>query len=392
MTKKTFTLLLITITIAFHTVQPCAAQEIVLVKHTLQRGETLSSLATTYGATAEVLKKLNYDLDTLFTGMEVNIPINKDYADHASSMSSEDLLNSVANYVSNLNQATTAYNKGKYKDAHHFYDYASREAPLGFACNEAYLGRGLCNYKRKKWQAAIDDFYKVKGNDEMYDCSRRLIANCKQKIEERRQRRAQIVGGIFQAVAEVGTAYMAAASQAQTSGLGYGSTTSTQGVSLGSMSNAQFSTYVNNSLRQIAYQSMWQVEQQMRQEEMQVNTAFITNYRRLHGCDPSNEEVQANYNSYMQIKVSAYNTRQSVSSGMYDKELDISGNQSTTRSTTSGGYKCKKLYATDKAHCNDTGLCSVCNGTKFTRDMNGKTISCRVCYGKGVCPTCGGRN
>lgn len=391
MIQKTFTLLLVVMTIALHMAQPCAAQEIVLVKHTLQRGESLSSLAATYGATTEVLKKLNYNLDTLFTGMEVNIPVNKDYADHASSMSSEELLNSVANYVNNLNQATTAYGKGKYKEAHHFYDYASREAPLGFACDEAYLGMGMCNYKRKKWQAAINDFYKVKGNEEMHDCSRRLIANCKQKIEERQQRRSQIIGGIFQAVAEVGTAYMAAASQVQTSGLDYGSMASSQGVSLGSMSNEQFSAYVNNSLKQIAYQSMWQVEQQMQQEKMQVNTAFITNYRRLHGCDPSDAEVQADYDNYMQIKASAYNTRQSVSSGMYDKELGISGNKSTSISTTSGGYKCKKLYATDNAHCNDTGLCSVCNGTKFTRDMIGNTISCRVCYGKGVCPTCGGR-
>lgn len=391
MIQKTLTLLLVVMTIALHMTQPCAAQEIVLVKHTLQRGESLSSLAATYGATTEVLKKLNYDLDTLFTGMEVNIPVNKDYADHASSMSSEELLCSVANYVSNLNQATTAYGKGKYKEAHHFYDYASREAPLGFACNEAHFGMGMCNYKRKKWQAAIKDFYNVKGNDEMHDCSQRLIASCKEKVEERRQRRAQIVGSIFQAAAEVGTAYMSAASQAQMGGMDYSATPTTQGVKLGSMSNEQFTAYVNTSLTQLAYLSTWQVEQQMRQEESQVKTAFITNYRRLHGCDPSDAEVQADYNNYMQIKVSAYNTRQSVSSGLYDKELGISDNKSTPRSTTSGGYKCKKLYATDNAHCNDTGLCSVCNGTKFTRDMIGKTISCRVCYGKGVCPTCGGR-
>ena len=163
-----------------------------------------------------------------------------------------------------------------------------------------------------------------------------------------------------------------------------------QGMSLGSMNNAEFTNYVNTSLYQLANYSMMQVEQQWKQEEIQVKTGFATTYRQLHGGkEPSAEEVQAAYNNYMQTKANAYSTVQKANSGMYDRELGISGSSSSVPRNT-GGYKCKKLSATDKAHCNDTGVCQNCNGRKVALDMLGNTVECKLCYGKGICPSCQG--
>ena len=181
-----------------------------------------------------------------------------------------------------------------------------------------------------------------------------------------------------------------AASQANAGQAGYGYPSMPQGKSLGSMSNAEFTNYVNTSLAQLANYSVMQVEQQWKQEEIQVKTGFASSYRQLNGREPSAEDVQAAYDNYMQTKVNAYSTAQKVSSGLYDRELGISGNSSSA-SVSSGDYKCKKLSATDKAHCNDTGVCQNCNGKKVTLDMLGNTVECKVCYGNGICPSCNGR-
>ena len=195
----------------------------------------------------------------------------------------------------------------------------------------------MCDYNRKKWSSAIDGFSQVISIDEcpeeLKEQSRSLKANAEDQREARNQRTANFFSGLFQAAAEVGTAYMAA-SQANAGQTGYNYPSMPQGKSLGSMSNAEFTNYVNTSLAQLANYSMMQVEQQWKQEEMQVKTGFATSYRQLHGKDPSAEEVQAAYNNYMQTKVNAYKTVQQASSGMYDRELGISGS-SSARETSS---------------------------------------------------------
>lgn len=188
-----------------------------------------------------------------------------------------------------------------------------------------------------------------------------------------------------------------AASQSDAGAMGYGTTAMPQGKSLGSMSNAEFSAYINNSLAQIANLSVMQVQQQWVQEEVQVKSNFAAGYRRMNGRDPSAEEVQAAYNAYIQTKVNAFKTSQMASSGMYDRELGIGDDAGTNKTKTTAaprtrnGFKCAKLTPTDLAHCNNSGVCSACNGRKV-RYVNGELMPCKICYEKGVCPTCqGGR-
>ena len=370
-------------------------QDIVKLSHIVQRGETIENLADKYRLTTAILKTVNLGMDTFYTGLEVFIPVDKKYLWLRSEEDSEKILEDIAGYFSDYQEASRIFNSGDYKKADKLFESTIQNHGKYLPCEEAYFGKAMCDYNRKKWSSAIDGFSQVISIDEcpeeLKEQSRSLKANAEDQREARNQRTANFFSGLFQAAAEVGTAYMAA-SQANAGQTGYNYPSMPQGKSLGSMSNAEFTNYVNTSLAQLANYSMMQVEQQWKQEEMQVKTGFATSYRQLHGKDPSAEEVQAAYNNYMQTKVNAYKTVQQASSGMYDRELGISGSSSNKR--TSSGYNCSQ--------CRDTHVCQTCNGSGWQNGMGDNhdhygaginKIPCGNCSnghskGDGVCHFC----
>lgn len=370
-------------------------QDIVKLSHIVQRGETIENLADKYRLTTDILKTVNLGMDTFYTGLEVFIPVDKKYLWLRSEEDSEKILEDIAGYFSEYQEASRIFNSGDYKKADKLFESTIQNHGKYLPCEEAYFGKAMCDYNRKKWSSAIDGFSQVISIDEcpeeLKEQSRSLKANAEDQREARNQRTANFFSGLFQAAAEVGTAYMAA-SQANAGQTGYNYPSMPQGKSLGSMSNAEFTNYVNTSLAQLANYSMMQVEQQWKQEEMQVKTGFATSYRQLHGKDPSAEEVQAAYNNYMQTKVNAYKTVQQASSGMYDRELGISGSASNKR--TSSGYNCSQ--------CRDTHVCQTCNGSGWQNGMGDNhdhygaginKIPCGNCSnghskGDGVCHFC----
>ena len=370
-------------------------QGIVNLRHIVQRGETIEILADKYKLTTDMLKAVNLGMNTFYTGMEVLVPVDKKYMWLRSEDDSEVILKDIAGYFSEYQEASRIFNSGDYKKADKLFESTIQNHGKYLPCEEAYFGKAMCDYNRKKWSSAIDGFSQVISIDEcpeeLKEQSRSLKANAEDQREARNQRTANFFSGLFQAAAEVGTAYMAA-SQANAGQTGYNYPSMPQGKSLGSMSNAEFTNYVNTSLAQLANYSMMQVEQQWKQEEMQVKTGFATSYRQLHGKDPSAEEVQAAYNNYMQTKVNAYKTVQQASSGMYDRELGISGSASNKR--TSSGYNCSQ--------CRDTHVCQTCNGSGWQNGMGDNhdhygaginKIPCGNCSnghskGDGVCHFC----
>ena len=367
-------------------------QDIVNLRHIVQRGETIEILADKYRQTTDILKAVNLGMDTFYTGMEVLVPVDKKYMGLRSEDDSETILKDIAGYFSEYQEASRVFNTGDYKKADKLFESTIRNHGKYLPCEEAYFGRAMCDYNRNKWSSAIEGFAQVISIDEcpkeLREQSRSLKANAEERREARSQRTANFFSGLFQVAAEVGTAYMAA-SQANAVQGSYNYPSMAQGKSLGTMSNAEFTNYVNTSPYQLANYSMMQVEQQWKQEEIQVKTGFASTYRQLHGGkEPSAEEIQAAYDNYIQTKVNASKTVQQASSGMYDRELGISG--SSSAGSTSSSRKCMKLTVTDNAHCNGNGLCSKCNGNKKYFE-NGRWIDpCVICGGSGMCPSCHG--
>ena len=365
-------------------------QDIVNLHHIVQRGETIEILADKYRLTTDILKAVNLGMDTFYTGMEVLVPVDKKYMWLRSEDDSETILKDIAGYFSEYQEASRVFNTGDYKKADKLFESTIRNHGKYLPCEEAYFGRAMCDYNRNKWSSAIEGFAQVisieECPEELREQSRNLKANAEEKREARNQRTANFFSGLFQAAAEVGTAYMAA-SQANTGQGSYNYSSMPQGKSLGSMSNAEFTNYVNTSLSQLANYSMMQVEQQWKQEEIQVKSGFASTYRQLHGKDPSVEEVQAAYNSHMQTKANAYSTVQKANSGLYDRELGISGSSSSKR--TSSGYACSQ--------CRDTHICQTCNGSGWQHSDMGEihdhgggvgNIKCGNCKGSGKCSFC----
>ena len=374
-------------------------QDIVNLRHTVQRGETIEILADKYKLTTDMLKTVNLGMDIFYTGMEVLVPVDKKYMWLRSEDDSEVILKDIAGYFSEYQEASRVFNTGDYKKADKLFESTIRNHGKYLPCEEAYFGRAMCDYNRNKWSSAIEGFAQVISIDEcpeeLREQSRSLKANAEERREARNQRTANFFSGLFQAAAEVGTAYMAA-SQANAGQGSYNYPSMPQGMSLGSMSNAEFTNYVNTSLYQLANYSMMQVEQQWKQEEIQVKTGFASTYRQLHGGkEPSAEEVQAAYNNYMQTKANAYSTVQKVSSGMYDRELGISGSSSTdSKKKTASGFACSV--------CRDSHVCQTCNGSGWQNGMGDNhdhygagvnKIPCGNCSngrskGDGICHYC----
>ena len=374
-------------------------QDIVNLRHTVQRGETIEILADKYRLTTDMLKAVNRGMDTFYTGMEVLVPVDKKYMWLRSDDDGEVILKDIAGYFSEYQEASRVFNTGDYKKADKLFGTTIRNHGKYLPCEEAYFGRAMCDYNRNKWSSAIEGFAQVisieECPEELREQSRSLKANAEEKREARNQRTANFFSGLFQAAAEVGTAYMAA-SQANTGQGTCNYPSMPQGVSLGSMSNAEFTNYVNTSLYQLANYSMMQVEQQWKQEEIQVKTGYASTYRQLHGGkEPSAEEIQAAYNNYMQTKVNASKTVQQASSGLYDRQLGISDNSSnSSKKKTASGFVC--------SICRDSHICQTCNGSGWQNGMGDNhdhygaginKIPCGNCSngrskGDGICHYC----
>lgn len=374
-------------------------QDIVKLSHIVQRGETIENLADKYRLTTDILKTVNLGMDTFYTGLEVFIPVDKKYLWLRSEEDSEKILEDIAGYFSEYQEASRIFNSGDYKKADKLFESTIQNHGKYLPCEEAYFGKAMCDYNRKKWSSAIDGFSQVISIDEcpeeLKEQSRSLKANAEDQREARNQRTANFFSGLFQAAAEVGTAYMAA-SQANAGQTGYNYPSMPQGKSLGSMSNAEFTNYVNTSLAQLANYSMMQVEQQWKQEEIQVKTGFASTYRQLHGGkEPSAEEIQAAYDNCIQTKVNASKTVQQASSGMYDRQLGISDNSSnSSKKKTASGFVC--------SICRDSHVCQTCNGSGWQNGMGDNhdhygaginKIPCGNCSngrskGDGICHFC----
>ena len=339
-------------------------QDIVNLRHIVQRGETIETLADSYRLTTDMLKTVNLGMDTFYTGMEIFVPVDKKYMWLRTEEDSEDILKDIAGYFQEYKEASRIFNSGDYRKADKLFESTIRNHGKWLPCEEAYFGKAMCDYNRKKWSSAVDGFAKVISIEDcpegLREQSRSLKASAEEQREARNQRTANFFSNFFQVAAEVGTAYLAA-SQAN-AGQGYNYPSLPQGTNLGSMSDAEFTNYVNTSLSQLANYSMMQVEQQWKQEEIQVKSGFASTYRQLHGKDPSEEEVQAAYNSYMQSKGNAYQAMQQASSGLYDRELGVSSSSSgSTNKKGPSGYACSV--------CRDTHVCQTCNGSGWQDGM-----------------------
>lgn len=122
------------------------------------------------------------------------------------------------------------------------------------------------------------------------------------------------------------------------------------------------------------------VDQTFSQEDQEYQT-FCKYNKKRDGTNYSKNEWRALKGQVIQ-----------QSNSKIHSELEISSNNESVENRSTS-YKCRRISASDYAHCNDTGICPMCNGAKRYYDtsvgLSRWVDPCVVCGGTGKCPTCG---
>lgn len=139
-------------------------------------------------------------------------------------------------------------------------------------------------------------------------------------------------------------------------------------------------------------QAMAQFPAYLEQQKNQFLTQYRRNYNMATGRMPTEDEEFQAYYQYCMAMNEANAASNSSSSSSYSTS---NNNTSSSTSNSHGGFRCKKLHASDTAHCNDSGVCQKCNGQKYYWDntfgSRHLVDPCVTCNGTGRCPSCGGR-
>lgn len=412
-----------------------------ICSYTVQRGETLESIAKTFGVSTEELRSSNLDLENFYTGLVINIPIKRTISAKAQSLDEADdfdknqsFLEKYVAYNDECEKADDIFEKGDYKKAQKLYQQIIKKYESYFCCAEALYGNALCSYNRGKWKDAIRDLSAVADNP---DCSKserdhckEILAKAKAKRQKQLENRENLWGGILLSAAAIGTAVAVSATSKSSNSSGYSSfnypsanTSSRTYQGYENLSDDAVIAQVNTKVQQdmekwnreinampatsqnIMQQAIARTKFEWDMEEQNFKENFKRNYMLSHnGKEPSQTEVSQAYSNYIQTKANANQTVQQASSGLYDKELGISSSSFSSKtssrssyqasSSQTSGIKCKKTHSQDYAHCGGSGICSRCNGKgKYFDNSFGiaRTVDpCTTCGGTGVCPSCHG--
>lgn len=156
------------------TVAAVAQQQV----HTVERGETLSSIANKYGITEYELKKANPNMTICFAGIKLNIPERKKNDEDNTVPAKE--VEPVATNNSKNQSATEEKSKMDLINEYPFF--------------MLHYGRGQKYYNQKKWKMAIKELQQAMAEqsypEEEYQRCEQLLAYAMQEKEARSARRA----------------------------------------------------------------------------------------------------------------------------------------------------------------------------------------------------------
>lgn len=192
-------------------------------KHVVQRGESLESIAKDYNISTTELKNANNDFEIFYTGLEINVPINKPVSASNETYQLSDTAQYIKAYLSYVDDCEIAdkfFVAHNYSKAQKQYRQIIKKYKGILPCEDALYRNALCSFNREKWKSAIEDLSFVINNE---DCSqnqrdhcKRLLAEAQSYREQQLENRSNFWGGLFVTAATVGVAYMNAKSEIKT--------------------------------------------------------------------------------------------------------------------------------------------------------------------------------
>lgn len=167
------------------------AQE-VQIKHEVQRGETLKSIAEHYNVSEETIIEANPLIESYYVGLLINIPQKKE----VETIKKEAVPN-ISNSDWRYEQAFQLMSENKYKKAGKIFSLLIEESPSALL----YYYRGECYFQREKYKSAIEDFSQAQAMGgltlEKSTACQELLAKAKDLRQEQLKNRGNMWSGLF---------------------------------------------------------------------------------------------------------------------------------------------------------------------------------------------------
>lgn len=333
------------------------------IKYTVQRGETIESIAKKYSLSLRELSEYNHNMDVFYTGMTINIPVSSKAMGSNNSNTVD--INQISAFLSECSSADDLLNDRKYRKATKAYSRILEKYGNVMDCADVYYSRGLSYYNRRKWKSAMRDLNTAMSlpgcTSAMRKHCKELYANAEQAREELHERNASIFAGVLGAGLQTASVVMTAKSVSNSS------TYST--VTTGAHSRNTNLDYLLDP----------------RYAMMQVAQAEQAEYALAKSARPDLTLEQ-----FRIEKAQAYQL-------MKEAENNTTSTGNTTLTSTADEAisnileDAKTRYGDKECHiCRGMKKCTTCNGKGWIRHtMTNTTGDCPNCT-NGLCSTCGG--
>lgn len=165
----------------------------IAVEHMVTKGETIESIARTYGTTQQAIKDANPIVEkSLFPGLLLDIPPR---TIDASTVEYDMGAGIVHKECMAANQLLYA---DKNREAQKAYSVIIKQLEKKYPCTDAYFGRGISYYKQGNWGKSIQDFERVlsdkRCSETLRSHSSKLLTTARARREEELRAQAEAAG------------------------------------------------------------------------------------------------------------------------------------------------------------------------------------------------------
>lgn len=368
-----------------------------LITHTVDRGQSLESIAKAYDVPIDFLKLLNPEAKECYGGTTLNIPQlpkSNPEANRKTADNNDEAQQSVRGQLATkYDMAARRFRAGEYGKAVKIYNSIIKDD----ASAAAYFNRGLAQFNRGKWRQAAEDFDAARLNreatSEMKSKCTELAGVARKNHEAWVKKRNNIIAGVIGGVLVAGATTYAAVEMSKSNRNSNSLYTPYYGGSTGGVSRSVGTGPVANqimakTIRDVSAQNMSYnatfnslMNQTMQQVQME-KQSFISNFKASNPYASDFDAEQA-YTNYLSAKYGG-NTGGAYESGDNGSGLttldEYKKRKQGTLNTTTGGL-CLS--------CHGGKTCSACGGTKVVH-KGGMTYKCTLCNDAGDCPVCHG--
>ena len=232
-------------------------------------------------------------------------------------------------FDNNFKLGQEEFDKKNYKKAIEYYNLALSVKQDGVS----YYNIGAAYYNLDKYKDAIKNLklcINLNPRQSVVDDARDLIIDCESMLQQKRERRANVIFGIFGAVLDVASTII----QTNTAIKSYNNTSS----------NFKLPSPLNTQLA--VQNAVVQINTQMTSQKNQFLTKFRYNFKATMGREPSEVEEMEAYTQFLQ-SMNAANNNSSISQ---NSSFNSSTSPDYTRTETSSGTT-------------QPNRCGLCNGT-----------------------------